>query len=264
MNINESNKWWAQEDNDVNYHHYMISKETKAFLTRAVASFLSKQFYGDRRYQKDFVKAFKKSPHLIEIFSPPRITKEAASQEGFRCGGAFDLTTGYDFTKETDRRFVIDIVREQQPALVMLSPPCKFYSALRNLSNYKRDPQVVESEMEEGDTLLNFAIQVAEIQMSAGRGFLFEHPLSATSWQRPRLRRLLQRAGVHHFPVAAYQGTRTGKKTHSADDECSALGQSSTTSVRRLSSASTAFGRTGGGCSAVYAAVLSCSATRTA
>ena len=87
-----------------------------------------------------------------------------------------------------------------QHYMVILSPPCTTFSQLRNLSNYKRAPQQVRAEEAEGLLHLEFAVQIANIQRRAGRGFLFEHPKSATSWHTPSLARLADQPDV--FSVA--------------------------------------------------------------
>ena len=44
--------------------------------------------------------------------------------------------------------------------------------------------------------MVNVAVKIAEMQLDAGRHFVFEHPLTASSWRLPSLRRLRRRAGV--------------------------------------------------------------------
>ena len=45
--------------------------------------------------------------------------------------------------------------------------------------------------------MLEFSIELCHIQRRAGRGFLFEHPLSATSWEMESLERLVNMSEVH-------------------------------------------------------------------
>ena len=40
--------------------------------------------------------------------------------------------------------------------------------------------------------MLDFAVEIYELQLRAGRHFLHEHPQSAASWQEPRVRALLR------------------------------------------------------------------------
>ena len=49
--------------------------------------------------------------------------------------------------------------------------------------------------------MVDIAVKVAEMQLGEGRHFIFEHPLTASSWRLPALRRLRLRAGVHETVV---------------------------------------------------------------
>ena len=48
----------------------------------------------------------------------------------------------------------------------------------------------------EARVLLDFALEVYEMQVRGGRHFLHEHLASAGSWQEPRVQKMLQRPGV--------------------------------------------------------------------
>ena len=45
--------------------------------------------------------------------------------------------------------------------------------------------------------MLEFAVELCEMQMKAGRAFIFEHPATATSWELGGLKRLFTTEGVH-------------------------------------------------------------------
>eukprot|EP00435_Cladocopium_sp_Y103_P030018 s1428_g7.t1 len=145
------------------------------------------------------VKSLKGNPKILEVYSPPRVTKEA-EKFGFTAGGALDLSTGWDFCKPSHQQAARRLVNELQPVLVILSPPCTTFSALRHLSNFKRDPAIVAKEEAEGRLHVRFSVQLARIQLRAGRGFLFEHPRNASSWTTTELQQLKDQDGV--FAVA--------------------------------------------------------------
>jgi hypothetical protein len=107
-----------------------------------------------------------------------------------------DLDTGWDFTRADHRREAKQLLDEQQPRLVVLSPKRSPFSCMQNLSKGKRDPIKVAAELEEGDQHLKFCVEIAMQQHRAGRGVLFEQPWSATSWQRAVLASLIQTTGV--------------------------------------------------------------------
>ena len=179
---NESNKWWGQEDSDVIHKEASLTKVVKQQLSHNIKTYVCK------------------SESVVEVFSPPRMSKEARNY-GVESGGAFDLTEGYDFRRAADRQFVVDIIRVKKPALVILSPSCTESSVSCSLSNFPRDPDKVRAEEEETQQLTEFAVQVAMLQLEAGRGFLFAHAPAATSWELPALQRLLSRPEVQTVAV---------------------------------------------------------------
>eukprot|EP00435_Cladocopium_sp_Y103_P008346 s2034_g2.t1 len=146
------------------------------------------------------VKSLKGNPNILEIYSPPRVTSKA-EKFGFTAGGALDLSTGWDFCKPSHQKAALRLVNELKPVLLILSPPCTTFSALRHLSNFKRDPATVAREEAEGRLHVRFSVQLARIQLRAGRGFLFEHPRNATSWSTTELQQLKDQDGVYAVAV---------------------------------------------------------------
>ena len=135
------------------------------------------------------------SVDVMEIYSPPRVTARALKHH-LSHGGALDLATGWNFCKAHHRRKALKLITELKPALVILSPPCTAFSTLRRLSDHKRNPDVVQREKREAIEHVQFSVQIARMQMKAGRGFLFEHPLHASSWTETELSVLKQEEGV--------------------------------------------------------------------
>ena len=111
--------------------------------------------------QKWLTKNLKSQPTIVEVYSPPRVT-EKAKQYGFTPGGALDLTTGWDFRKKSHQQAALRLIRDLQPVLVVLSPPCTTFSPLRFLSNYKRNPEVVAEEEDEGLEHVRFSGLIAK------------------------------------------------------------------------------------------------------
>ena len=157
----------------------ILDKQDRIFLTGRIRNFLD---------------------HVGEVYSPPRITKEAHKQ-GLKGSIALDLTTGWDFRIPSHRKQALQLVRDRRPAVLILSPPCKTFSPLQNLSSFKRDPEVVAEEQAEGDMHLDFSMTLAELQDDNGRGFVAEQPLRAKSLKRPRVQALLKRPGVFQITL---------------------------------------------------------------
>ncbi len=147
----------------------------------------------DRIFLSQYLKNY--LDHVGEVYSPPRVTSEA-KQQGMKATIALDLTTGWDFRIKRHRQAALDLIARKKPAVIILSPPCTTYSRLRQWSDTKRSPEVVDAERQEGLLHLRFAVAIAENQLRNGRGFIFEHPRSATSWQVSELQRLKARKGV--------------------------------------------------------------------
>lgn len=185
--MTSSNQWLFQEDTSWNKEPKAIPKSVKAFITQAV-----RDHFGT---------------DIMEIYSPPRVTKEAQRQNDqgknppFRVGQAMDLTTGFDFRRSQDRALALKRVRTCQPALLILCPPCTTFSPLRNLSNHKRDPQVVYEEESEGLLHWEFTLVLAKEQIENKRAFLLEHPAGASSWEHPTVKQLEQLPGVYQIVV---------------------------------------------------------------
>ena len=85
------------------------------------------------------------------------------------------------------RERVRQLVTETKPFMLIGSPPCTMFCLLQNLSRNKRDPKVFAKKMAEAEKHIRFCLELYEMQRSAGRCFLHEHPNTATSWQMPEM-----------------------------------------------------------------------------
>ena len=63
------------------------------------------------------------------------------------------------------------------------SPSCQHYSSLQALSAARRDPEEVRRELVKAQVHMEFVTELYREQVLAGRYFLHEHPLCATSWK---------------------------------------------------------------------------------
>ena len=137
---------------------------------------------------------------ICEVFSPPRITP-IAERQGFSVTvpSAFDLETGWNFRNSKDRAQLWQVLRTQEPDLVVLSPVCRAFSVIMNSNWDKMEPQAAKSLQAEGLSMLHFCVQIAEFQISRNKHFLLEHPGGASSWQTHAMHWLLQQANVVRF-----------------------------------------------------------------
>ena len=122
------------------------------------------------------------SVDLAEVYSPGRFA-EAASRHGLRPGFAVDLQTGWNLELQEHVEEMQRLQEEQDPYVVMGSPPCTEFSSLLHISKHKRDPKIVAAKRARGVKHLENSVACYRRQMERGRYFLHEHPKSAESWQ---------------------------------------------------------------------------------
>ena len=125
------------------------------------------------------------SVEMMEIYSPPRVTLQGA-KEGLKVGEAMDLTTGWDFRKQSDCDRALEYIRVNEPSLVIGSPMCTMFSTLQNLSPWTPDK---EQKWIEARRHMKFVVKIYRMQLEAGRWFLHEHPARATSWGLREIRK---------------------------------------------------------------------------
>ena len=80
----------------------------------------------------------KEGPDIVEMFSPPRTTKVGKGL-GLEAGEAMDLITGWDFSREDDRRRAWRYIKAERPKLIIGSPPCTMFSVLQHM--HKKTPR---------------------------------------------------------------------------------------------------------------------------
>ena len=138
----------------------------------------------------------------LSSIAPQRVV-EMAKELGMKGGVSLDLTVptndGYlwDFRRKhcTDR--AMQIVVDKRPLFLMKSPECTPYSNIQNLN--MRTPAgkaKVEAARRQGDVHLKFCMTLAKVQMEGGCYFIYEHPMSAASWNNNDVDGLAATEGV--------------------------------------------------------------------
>ena len=78
-------------------------------------------------------------------------------------------------TRADDRRRARKEIEKEKPYVVVGSPLCTAFANFNDNVNYpKMDPREVMRRKTEARTLLDFAVEIYELQMKAGRHFLHE------------------------------------------------------------------------------------------
>eukprot|EP00913_Durusdinium_trenchii_P035579 g33295.t1 len=135
---------------------------------------------------------------ISELYSPPRISPEAAKR-GMEAGTCFDLQTGWDLSREEDRRQMWKILREEKPDVIIVCPPCTAFSRMQALNRGRRDEKKALQVLHTGREHLRLAVAVIRWQLKQGRSIVFEHPSTATSWGEAELQELLIRQDLHQI-----------------------------------------------------------------
>jgi hypothetical protein len=156
---------------------------------------------------------------LIEIYSPERMVVEA-KKLGLRAELSIDLLTGWNILDSEVRHRVVMEVSSRRPKVLMMSPPCTWFSGLMNLNWSKIKPVVREQAVRDATLHLEFCMLLADIQESNHRGWAFEHPDSAKSWQNAKVKWWVDRgAYMARFDqcmfglVSKVDGVRMKKRT---------------------------------------------------
>ena len=100
-----------------------------------------------------------------------------------------DLTTGWDFNKEEDRLRAEKLIDEQEPLVLIGSPPCVAFSQLQSLIP---DSQRKAKQLAEGIRHMEFMAKLYKKQVEAGRLFLHENPAHAKSWALPCIKKVMR------------------------------------------------------------------------
>ena len=138
---------------------------------------------------------------VADVYSPPRVTK-MAEQMGLRSGWALDLTTcdddgrAWNFDQlEMRNRAVRQLLRDE-PILFIGSPMCTAFSQMNNINYSRMDPREVARRKEYGRKHFEFCTKLYDMQWSAGRYFLHEHPAEASSWKERCIVEFMRKHGV--------------------------------------------------------------------
>ena len=123
---------------------------------------------------------------VSEIYSPPRVAPLAAAA-GYPSGVSLDLTTGWDFDCESDRRRARKLLNDKKPLLLIGSPMCTWFSSLMEWNKSKIPSDQFQVNLRRAIRHLEFTFQLYDLQVTGGRYFLREHPAGATSWRQKRV-----------------------------------------------------------------------------
>ena len=162
----------------------------------------------DENYTKQMMKQLRKAENkdaskssertkmdVAEVYSPQRMAAMAAKL-GFSQGFSLDLTTTNDvgepwnLSNKKMQDAAIKLQDEQKPWLLVVSPPCTWFSTLMDINITKVDELRVKENMKHSIGHLAFAVLMCLRQAKAGRKFMFEHPAGTPSWATAMMNKL--------------------------------------------------------------------------
>ena len=112
----------------------------------------------------------------------------------------------WDLEKPEDVKELEIRVDQEEPYVLMGSPPCDPFSRLQAILRRSRDPDAYEKMREKGKHHLKTATDFYWRQLRAGRFFLHEHPAGADSWKEDCIVNLQNEPGVYTVegPMCCY------------------------------------------------------------
>ena len=128
---------------------------------------------------------------LMEIYSPNRMVAEA-QKLGLKAELSIDLLTGWNLLDMEVQVRVVQEIKARRPKVLMMSPPCTWFSGFMNMNWSRITPVVREQALRDATLHLEFCMLLADLQESSGRGWALEHPDSAKSWQNQKVMSIMQ------------------------------------------------------------------------
>ena len=132
---------------------------------------------------------------FAEVYSCPR-TAAIAPEHRLKQGWSLDRLTGWDLSCPRQRDRARQLFRQTRPKLLIGSPMCTFFSSLMDLNWKRMGKEKSRRCWREAVGHLEFCVEPYKEQMAAGRLFLHEHPLGASSWQVDAMAKLIEEPGV--------------------------------------------------------------------
>ena len=123
--------------------------------------------------------------HFTVTDSPPRVTTQLRMMPhlGLDCGTTFGLEKDehgehWDFLKAADRARCRKRIAEEQPFIVIGSPPCIMFSSLMIFNRKFMTSATGKRQLAEAHVLFDFSIDIYSMQMAGGRHFLHQRPMA--------------------------------------------------------------------------------------
>ena len=109
---------------------------------------------------------------MSEVYTNTQRVMNEAAKRGHRVGTPMSLETGWNFLIPEHREEAKEIIKKEKPLFLMLAFPCGPFSPLQRLN----PSPMHEENLKNGRILMDFAIELAQIQLDGGRHYVMENP----------------------------------------------------------------------------------------
>jgi len=133
---------------------------------------------------------------VSEVYSPPRVASMAGRSKGLQQGSSFDLLNGWNLEDPEDVKEMWRVLRQEDPMLIVLCPPCAAFSRLQEWNFRKLSLERSINILKLGLYHLDLVREIAEWQVQRGGWIVFEQPEGARSWDEEAVRRIAALPGV--------------------------------------------------------------------
>ncbi|CAK9063210.1 unnamed protein product, partial [Durusdinium trenchii] len=145
------------------------------------------------------------NPLLTEVYTTAQNVSKVAVQRGHHVGQAMSLETGWNFLRADHRALAKEKIQKEKPFCLVLAFPCGPFSPLQHLN--ARGQKTWPQRLEDGRTLMRFALELAKLQLKEKRHCILENPKPSAAWKEPEMRKFIEENDVHE---AAFDQCRFG------------------------------------------------------
>ena len=131
---------------------------------------------------------------VSEVYTTSQNVMREAERRGHKVGPAMSLDNGWNFLLAEHRSRAMKVLEEEKPYCVVLAFPCGPFSPLQYLNT--RGLTSLDQRQADGLVLMEFAIEVAKLQMKGGRHFIMENPLPSLAWKTLPMQKFIEERNV--------------------------------------------------------------------
>ena len=149
--------------------------------------------------------------HVLEIFAGSARFSQCCALSGLKVGTPVDIRT---VMTSKGRHMVMEIIREQAPDVILMSPVCGPWS---NTQNIQQDQQRVWEKRKRYLPMVEFVASIARYQLKHGRYFIIQNPQTSKIWYLNSMQQLFSDPSVtwgdFHFCAYGLKDSESGLRS---------------------------------------------------